>query len=568
MLIGTPHILQMLLSIRDGQITLPDIQRSFVWDVDQIYMFCDSFFRGYPFGSFLFWRVVGKNDPTQILVYRKFLEEYHDKIEMKPGLELAPGEEKLLVLDGQQRLQSSYLCFLGNYDGSDLYLDLMTGQHDYDKDHSLQYYVRFFKSAELGRFYSTLAGQGRKMVRIKDFIELPHEAMGQYAERKVKELGIEDEQFTARSRIHSVWNSLRDPNRIQLYTIDAQVHNLVEATSLTEVAEIFVRVNSGGTRLTRSDLISTLIRSRWIEAREEFQKLCDQLNSSGDFEVDTDFIIRALTVFTGRSARFDMERMRDENIMLAFKEIFPRAKAALQSTFDFLTQANGGAMQTYRLLSGGQRADRGYNVLLPIALYLYLRPTQEIPEDQRRRLRKYLYTAIFSRYMVVYVESHIDRLAREVRSSAESGSQGFPLLTVESAIKEWRSFDHISDFFNDSNALDPLLNILHGGRVAFKTLNDRNAPQRDHIFPRSKLERQGVLETEINHYANMRLLGAIANILKSDEDPVTALAAYSEERLAQDYLIPKAFLDYNMFGKFLDERTKLIKERVDQFLTD
>ncbi len=45
----------LLNEIKDGQIVLPDLQRDFVWDNNQIRMLFDSIMRGYPFGSILLW---------------------------------------------------------------------------------------------------------------------------------------------------------------------------------------------------------------------------------------------------------------------------------------------------------------------------------------------------------------------------------------------------------------------------------------------------------------------------------------------------------------------------------
>ncbi len=564
---ANPTFYQLLLGIHQGKIVLPDLQRVFVWESEQIYLFCDSFFRGYPFGSLLFWRVIGNENPDLTYTYRDFFKQYREKDGIPDGQELVPGEEKMFVLDGQQRLQSAYLCFFGNWNGRDLYLDIVTGQHPYDIEHDLKYYVRFYQEADLQRFYSSPAGQGRKMVRIKDFIELTYEQLENYAENKVDELNI-DNKTSAKVKIRNVWTALRDDKRVQLFTIDANMHSLVEATSLTEVAEIFVRVNSGGTRLARSELIFTLLKARWKEARQEFEDLTEQLNSRGNFEVDTDFIIRSLLVFNGYSSRYDIERMRNENIMIEFKNIFEKAKAALLSTFDFLTSNNGAGIKTYRLLTSGQQAHRGYNVLIPIAQFLFLSKSQSIPEDQRRRLRKYLYTAIFSRYMVVYVESHINQLADIVRSSIEAGERLFPLDKIERTIKEWNNYDHISGFFNDKHAINPLLNILHGGKVDFETLHPANSPHKDHIFPKSKLYALGFSEDQINHYANMRLLGGLANILKSDTDPTVILAGFSEQALMQDYLIPKDYLEYSKYQDFLEVRAELIRKEVDRYLEE
>ncbi len=577
MFLNDPHLLQLLIAIRDKKIVLPDIQRKFVWGEEQIYLFCDSFFRGYPFGGFLFWRVIGSENHDKNPIYRYFMNRFSQEDPLMNGIDLKHREEKIFVLDGQQRLQSSYLSFLGAYAGKELYFDIMTGNHDYDKEHNIEYYVRFFTEPDLKKFYAIPAGHGRKMIRIKDFIELDHQSMDRFAERIIEELNVgenheaekrHDTRYKAKYKIQAIWAALRDSKKVQTYTIDSSINDSSDATSISEVAEIFVRVNSGGTRLSKSELIFTLLKSRWKEARTEFQKLSDELNSRGEFQTDTDFIIRALMIFSGYHPRLDIVKMRDEDIMLKFKEIFPRAKQALQSTFDFLTSPSGGAIRTYRLLTSGQRADRGYNVLLPLSLFLYLRPTQEIPESQRRCLRRYLYITIFSRYLVVYVESHLHKLSNIVRLNKNNGKDQFPILDIISTIKEWNHFSDISDFFNAHTSLDPLLNVIHRGSEDFKTLNSRNSPHRDHIFPYSKLKSLNIPDHKINHYANMRLLGQIANILKSDEDPVTALATYSEDLLEEDYLIPKQFLDYEKYDMFLEKRIEMIKQRVNKWLSD
>jgi hypothetical protein len=51
-------------------------------------------------------------------------------------------------------------------------------------------------------------------------------------------------------------------------------------------------------------------------------------------------------------------------------------------------------------------------VLITIALYLYLRPTADMAERDYRRMRRFLYTAIMSRYSVKYVETRVDTLAQ------------------------------------------------------------------------------------------------------------------------------------------------------------
>jgi hypothetical protein len=311
------------------------------------------------------------------------------------------------------------------------------------------------------------------------------------------------------------------------------------------------------------------MKARWTTASVEFDSLCLDLNRLGEFEVTKDYIIRCLMVFDGYSAKYDVNQIRRSELMSKFEKIFDTAQKAIRSSFDFLVNNKGAGIRTYRLLSAGQRPDRGYNALIPIALYLYLQPSQEIPEKEYRSLRRFLYTSILSRYSVRYVESRIDKMAKLVRESHASSIGGFPTdkcIRVMAQDENFAPF-HPEDLCGRSNTLDPLLNILHGGSIDFKTLLDRNAPERDHIFPQSRLRLRHESEDRINHFANIRLLGKLNNILKSNIDPAKAFANYSAEELAEDYLIPKDLLDYEKYSDFLVERERLIKDRVRRYLS-
>jgi hypothetical protein len=467
--------------------------------------------------------------------------------------------------DGQQRLQSLYLGLDGTYDGRELYVDLMGGTSSEDREKNIVYYVRFLGS------WNDLKDSNRLMVRVKDFIFLPQERFATYRRKLMEESGLDprsDAYEKAREVLDQVRLKLLQPEVIPIVTIDAQVRSADEGKSLEELAEIFVRVNDGGTKLSRMDLIFSLMKSRWIGASEAIEGLCQVLNSSGEFAVTKDFVIRCLMVFSGRSAQFRVDQMRRSDLMSEFEGIFPKAAASLRSTFDFLTQNRGAGIRTWRLLSGGQRADRGYNVLIAIALYLYLRPTPDIPEREYRRMRRFLYTAIISRYSVRYVETRIDKLAQVISNALRQEPDVFPVNQLIAVMAEAEHFSRLEELIGRPNTLDPLLNILNGGSVDFVTLLDRNALQRDHIFPDAKLRAHNVPDDEINHSANMRLLGALPNILKADNDPADVFANYDADALATDFLIPKHLLSYDKYGEFLEERGRMIHLRVQQYLAD
>jgi hypothetical protein len=361
------NILTLVKRIEKRDIVLPDIQRSFVWDEDQIHDLFDSLVRGYPIGSLLFWNAIGGDEEERSLVYHKFVRHHRKGQHLAPQTKLDAGKEKTFVLDGQQRLQSLYLGLDGTYEGRELYVDLMGGTTSEDREKNVAYYVRFLGSR------NDLKDSNRLMVRVKDFVFLPQERFTTYRRRALEESGLEpgsDAYEKAREVLDQVRGKLLQPEVIPIITIDAQARSADECKSLDEVAEIFVRVNDGGTKLSRMDLIFSLMKSWWIGASEAIEGLCQVLNSSGEFAVTKDFVIRCLMVSSGRSAQFRVDQMRRSDLMSEFEGIFLKAAASLRSTFDFLTQNRGAGIRTWRLLSGGQRADRGYNVLIAIALYL------------------------------------------------------------------------------------------------------------------------------------------------------------------------------------------------------
>jgi len=579
-------ILSLMTQINTGAVVLPDIQRSFVWSEEQICALFDSLFRGYPIGFFLFWKAVGSNkigEPeelqvegqtennvdSRIILYHEFIRTYEDGQSTPKQNELKANEAKFFVLDGQQRLQSLYLGLEGTYNSRDLYIDLSC--EAYSSQGEIKYFVRFFNIDQL-KSYST-RNPKRMMVRLKDFARLPPDRIKTYKQTVLKNkfsLSADSSSYIkACEIIDDVRTALTWESRVPISFIDADALTTEECKSLDEVADIFVRVNDGGTKLSKMDLVFSLMKSRWTKASESIETLCNEINSKGEFFVTKDFVIRSLMVFLGNSSQYKVDQIRKSDLMAQFESIFPKANLAIKSTIDFLVQSKGGGIKTWRLLSGGQRADRGYNILIPIALFLYLRPTQEVPEKEYRRMRRYLYAAILSRYAVRYVENRLDKIAKVVFEAKKSEQNAFPVEECIALMKEAEKFSSFDELIGKDNTLDPLLNILVGGGIDFSTLLNRNSPQRDHIFPQSKLRENGFSEEKINHFANMQLLGAINNILKTNTNPMAAFESFEEKvLLGEDYLIPKNLLCYEKYEEFLQERTKLILNRVNNYLSD
>lgn len=93
---------------------IPDLQRPYVWSPRQVIYLVDSLIRGWPFGTFLIWKV-GKDDPVRELArsFWKVVDRTKSDGEEQLSKKNPPGSFQM-VLDGQQRIQSLLLAVCGD----------------------------------------------------------------------------------------------------------------------------------------------------------------------------------------------------------------------------------------------------------------------------------------------------------------------------------------------------------------------------------------------------------------------------------------------------------------------
>ena len=157
------------------------------------------------------------------------------------------------------------------------------------------------------------------------------------------------------------------------------MHVLDKNLSYEEVALIFVRVNSLGTKLRGSDLAMALITSRWrnsLALFEQFQEECEEKW----FTLDLGLIVRALVVFTTGQSRF---KTAGTIPVRRLEEGWGRAKDGLRFSINFM-RANAG-VEDESLLSSPL-------FLISIA-YLAQALQYRFSPSEDRELRRWFYIA-------------------------------------------------------------------------------------------------------------------------------------------------------------------------------
>ena len=136
--------------------------------------------------------------------------------------------------------------------------------------------------------------------------------------------------------------------------------------SLDRVLEIFVRANDGGTKLSKADLMMSLITSKWTNgrAREAVFGFVDHINIGlrKSNKVSRDFLLKACLVLCEFDVRYGVGNFTSQAIAMN-KDKWTNIKAAIENTFRLV---NRWGLNEENLSS--------LNALLPIAHFLYNTP--------------------------------------------------------------------------------------------------------------------------------------------------------------------------------------------------
>lgn len=552
-------IMSLLNQVRNDEIVLPAIQRDFVWDEDQIGVLLDSIMRGYPIGIVLLWETYGD---TQ---YRSFVRDYRSS-NLCTFHDNSQRRRLKLVLDGQQRLQSLYVALYGTLEGKSLYFDVLSGTDSDDMDEE-KYFFWFATTSEVNELGTWVLAQLARPEgkRAKDFVLEHYERVSDLLTISIRDRRLLAKQLSERlslsdeeeARVETNLSNLeerlsRDDGVLRVTTIDENLPSHSHCRkSEADVLEIFVRVNSGGTLLTRSDLVFSMLKLNWKESTQALPEFVKGINEGNSLDLDTDFVIRCLFAVSDLGTKFNVDLLRKKSNVAKLRTNFESCCHAIRAAVDFLQTDCW--CQSSRVIGGS-------STLVPLVYYLFHTKDHQVRNDQVAGVRKALYVFGFARPFSRYADSRLQTFIREeLRPLADQGDETFPLDAAISWVRYWERIAHFDEELLQSN--HPLaLHVvqgLSGARVHYAP----NAPEVDHIFPRSVLRQKGFDEAIINHFANFWILSKGKNQNKSNRHPRDYFADV-DDTVLRDALIERDLLDYAHYTTFVKKRSERMLEKI------
>lgn len=540
-----PTLYGLLTQVELEKVVLPAMQRPFVWNEDRMIRLVDSLLRGFPLGAILLWKT------KTMQRYRRFKKEIDPDETQVFTYEESQDQDRYLVLDGQQRLTSLLIVLKGTFDGKQFYVDVLSGKTA-DKDPGNIYYDgRFLSLQEAKTLNDSKTDRRCCFMPIRDLVEINPVHAAMVALQKGQQLGLSAEQIAQMTDLYlRAASVMGDKKSLQVMFVGETPG---AEMPVEEILEIFVRVNSGGLVLQKSDLLMSLLDLKWNDIQPELQAIVREINKDRPYNFTRDDILKSLLIAVGSETRFD-RLVADRNRVERLANEMPKHLPAIKHAWQMLTVILHDECRIYseRFFRGG------HNALLPFVNWLTLNPA---PTPQQR---KDLLTGIYIAIMSGVFASAEARMGKFSRDHIQTG-QPIPLRSLAHLVSRYSgaiTFDHLC-----AKHLDLALNIAHNG-ISLDG-NPENL-QRDHIFPRSTLEQQGKPPHLVNHYANFHFLRGADNLNKSNippdkwfRSPGRDIPAYTDQDLA-DRLLTWELIQPGMFEKMVEVRRNKIRERAAQ----
>jgi hypothetical protein len=506
---------------------LPEFQRGYVWNRDQVRGLMTSLYRRYPVGSLMVWIT-----PKQTAKSRGNSDGHEGNVE--------------LLLDGQQRVTSLYGVIRGSpprfFDGD---ASTFTGLH-------------FDLGNEVFEFYAPAKMRGSPFWI--DVTRVMREGVGPAIQQVMKDPVLSRNAAEHIARITAIHG---------IRTVDLHVEKVTGSDKTVDVVvDIFNRVNSGGTKLSKGDLALAKICAQWPDARHEMKGSLKRWSEHG-FYFQLDWLLRNITTITTGEARFS-------------------ALASIETTTfaDGLQKAEKAANRLLNLIGSrlGLDHDRvlGGRYAFPVMTkYLVERGGQfQTAMEQDRLLYWYIQSFLWGRFtgsvetvlnqdlaLVDASAGSLDKLINQLRLSRGDlqvrpedfggwslGARFYPMLYLLTRMRGAR----------DWGVPYPELKVWLLGKGASLEVH--------HVFPKALLYRNDYYRSEVNALANFCFLTKETNIGISDKEPLKyfpEIAAKSPGVLESQWIpIDERLWRVENYRDFLDARRSLLADAANGVLEE
>ncbi|MFV0362904.1 MAG: DUF262 domain-containing protein [Suipraeoptans sp.] len=565
------NIRAVIEEINSRKIYLPAIQRKYVWDDDQITRLMDSIMLGYPIGTFLFWKVrksiINKKEHSMY----EFIKDFHERdVYKNPSapqpFPIGSDEETIwAVLDGQQRLTSLYIALQGSmsrklpnkrwknddaFPIKELYLDLHSQRID---EEDISYEFKFLTQEEAKK-----QKDDKLWYLVKDILKYSQDEL-------VTDLIIPNGWASDKVAMKNI-------SLLHTRLVGDEIINYfeVQTDSIDSVLDIFVRVNSGGTVLSKSDLLFSTIVSHWDKARDEIDKLLAEINKIGEgYKFSNDFIMRTCLYVLDMSVTLKVETFKKESV-LKIKNNWENIRKAIKDTVDLLNEFG---FNLENIIS--------YVAVSPMVYYRF--KGGNFDAESKSELRKYIVISQVRQVFGAATNSALTSIREALKAAPTDSFKMGNLLKVR--------FTGERTLRYTSEEIDAMFDTYEIGAYTFMLLSllypnlkySQKGFHQDHMHPYAGFEESRIANLKLpdgsviddvrkdewrrrrNTLANLQLLEGRENERKNATPLVDWIKVIANSENAK-YMPSDSSFELSHFEDFMDKRQKLMSDALKAIL--
>ncbi len=330
--------------------------------------------------------------------------------------------------------------------------------------------------------------------------------------------------------------------------------------NLDKVLNIFIRVNSGGEKLSYSDLLMSILTASFSsDIREKMNGLVDALKIKGFSNMGQDQVLKTCLLLIGKDTTFELKNFNKKNI----KEIEENWEKITESIYD--------AAKLLETFGYAGYLSSAY-ILSSLAYFYFLNPKMD-KNDEEQAL-KFVRNAQIMGYFGGSTDTKLSIIAHSIKEARTfevfnhnlAKHQTNPLKITNDAIEGMVSFDR------QNPSVFPVLQILYPN-LNYKTTTFHI----DHIYPKSKFKKENEkLDKDFynckDYLYNLQLLEGAENSAKKDKDPEVWLKEeYKNEQAIEEYkkrnyIDPKLKLEWENIKEFRKKREEAILTKLKEVL--
>ena len=569
----------LVKDVRNGRIGLPDLQRPFVWKDNKVRELFDSMLKGYPIGYIMLWESPSDYESKKISIGDN--QKTYD-------------EPKELVIDGQQRLTALVAAMYGIN---------VKDKNFTDREIKISYNPLTREFAVWSQAYER---DSEWISRISDvFLAKEDNSISSLRRHFIKEVnegrtkkGIELLTDEEEDLIEDNINALLNLSDYSLPTLEINY-----SADEEDVADIFVRVNSGGQSLTENNFIQTLISVYENETSDKINDFASKSRIPAEntsyntlLAIEPAHLIRMAVGVGFKRARLRYAYMllrgknletgkfsdeeRTENLRI-FKDALDKVMN-LNNWHGFINIVAEAGYISDKLIASSNAVVFSY-VLYLIAKYDYKLDAAQL----KKCISKWFFMSTITYFYTGSTESEVEKQFADLRDIHTASEF---IAYIDNVIETHFTDDYFNltlpSELNSAAAISPAWYGYIASQIVLNTpmlfsntpvskyfvlgsSGTKNAIDKHHIFPKNHLKQIGYFsDRDRNQIANFTYLDYATNIEISDDSPQDYVAKFREKlgedgyvKTCNDHALPQNFESME-YLEFLEKRRVLMAQIV------